>query len=145
MILDSDFPLILEKAFITSTFPIQNTFSIFPKETFRLNTKNEIINYKDIQDFCKNLIYEKISSKNEKILNNYFKKDEFNNQYFILGYFNKKFEVTKFCIWYNHKNKEIYFKNNEKENKIKLALSFDNNISNEFILIALRYCYEFKE
>ena len=64
---------------------------------------------------------------------------------FILGYFNIKFEVTKFCIWYNHKNKEIYFKNNEKENKIKLALSFDNNISNEFILIALRYCYEFKE
>ena len=125
----------LTHSFITSTFPIQNSFSILPPEIFATDHKNKLINYDEIKSIQKKLINIKLSEKNKKILNTLF----CNNEYIVLGYFEKKFNVSKYCLWYDKSNKEIYYKNSLIEFNITKDLTFDNNEKNDnFVLIGLK-------
>ena len=130
---DYNFPFNLERAFITRNFPIQNSFSILPPEKFETNN-NKIILYDEIKSIQKNLIYIKISGENEKILNKYFSK----NEYFVLGYFKQKFDVNKYCFWYDKSKEEIYFKNFLGEIILDKKLFFDIGNTDNFVLIGVK-------
>ena len=56
-----------------------------------------------------------------------------------MGYFEEKFNVSKYCLWYDKSNKEIYYKSSLIEFNITKDLTFDNNEKNDnFVLIALK-------
>jgi len=131
---DYNFPFNLERSFITKNFPIQNSFSILPPEKFETNN-NKLILYDEIKSIQKNLIYIKISEENENILNKCFGV----NEYFILGYFKDKFDVTKFCFWYDKQKEEIYYKNSLNETVLSKKLIFDSKEStDDSVLIGLK-------
>ena len=125
----------LERSFITNNFPIQNSFSILPPEKFETNNKNKLIFYNEIKSIQKNLINIKISEQNEKILNKCFGV----NEYYVLGYFKQKFNVTKYCLWYDKSKKEIYYKNSIEEITLSKNLIFDNKENTDnFVLFGLK-------
>ena len=131
---DYNFHFNLEHSFITNNFPIHNSFSILPPEKFETNNKNKLIFYNEIKSIQKNLITIKISEENEKILNKYFS----SNEYFVLGYFDKKFDVTKYCLWYDKSKEEIYYKNFSGENILSEKLIFDKENTDNFVLIGAK-------
>ena len=132
---DYNFDFNLDLSFITNTFPIQNSFSILPPEKFETKKNNKLISYKEIKSLQNKLIYLKISEENEKILNKCFGV----NEYFILGYFMQKFNVTKYCLWYDKKKKEIHYKNSLNEIILPKKLIFDNKKNTgDFVLIGLK-------
>ena len=125
----------LTHSFITNTFPIHNSFSILPPEIFATDNKNKLINYDKIKSVQKKLININLSEENEKILN----KCLCDNKYIILGYFEDKFNVTKYCLWYDKNNKEIYYKSSLIEINLSKELIFDNNEKTDnFVLIGLK-------
>ena len=125
---------------ITSKFPFQNTFTILPKKKFeKIRNSDELANYTELRNIGKNFIYEKLSIENEKKLNKYFYFENIKNEYILLDYFDKRFEVTDKCFWYDNKDKIVFYKNNTKENEIKLDLDFKENEPKRFILIAHKY------
>ena len=75
-----------------------------------------------------------LSGENEKILNTYFSK----NEYFVLGYFKQKFDVNKYCLWYDKSNEEIYYKNFLGEIILDKKLRFDNRNTHNFVLIGIK-------
>jgi len=131
---DDNFTFNLERSFITNNFPNQNSFSILPTEKFETNNNNQLIFYDEIKSIQKNLIYIKISGENEKILNTYFSK----NEYFVLGYFKQKFNVTKYCFWYDKSKEEIYYKNFLGEFFLDKKLFFDIGNTDNFVLIGVK-------
>ena len=132
---DFSIPFNLKHAFITNTFPIQNSFSILPSEKFETNDKNKLIFYEEIKAFQKEITTKEISKENENILNKCFGE----NEYTVLGYFKNKFNVTKYCIWYDKENKQIYYTNFSKEHILFKELIFDNNEpTDNFVLIGIK-------
>ena len=122
-------------SFITDTFPIQNSFSILPPEIFETDNENKLINYDIIESIQKRLINAKLSEENERILN----KCIYDNKYIVLGYFDKKFDVTKYCLWYDKSKKEIYYKSSLLEINLSKNLIFDNNEKTDnFVLIGVK-------
>ena len=137
---DPKIPFKLDDSLITSKFPFQNTFTILPKKKFeKIRNSDELANYTELRNIGKNFIYEKLSIENEKKLNKYFYFENIKNEYILLDYFDKRFEVTDKCFWYDNKDKIVFYKNNTKENEIKLDLDFKENEPKRFILIAHKY------
>ncbi len=140
MTFDSKIPFKLDDSLITSKFPFHNTFSILPKKKFeKSRNSDELANYTELRNIGKNFKYEKLSIENEKKLNTYLNCANIKNEYILLDYFNKRFEVTDNCFWYDNKYKIVYYKNNSKENEIKLDLDFKENETKRYILIAHKY------
>ena len=125
----------LTHSFITNTFPIHNSFSILSPEIFITDNKSNLINYEEIKSIQNRLINIKLSEENEIILN----KCLCDNEYIILGYFEKKFDVTKYCLWYDQNKNEIHYKGSLLEINLSKYLFFDNNEKTDnFILIGLK-------
>jgi len=130
---DYNFTFNLDNSFITNNFPIHNSFSILPPEKFETNNKNKLILYDEIKSIQKKLVTIKISEENEKILDQYFSI----NEYFVLGYFNKKFNVNRYCLWYDKNKEEIQYKYSSREIILSNKLIFDKNTDN-FVLIGAK-------
>ena len=125
----------LTHSFITNTFPIHNSFSILSPEIFITDNKSNLINYDEIKSIQNRLINIKLSEENEIILN----KCLCDNEYIVLGYFEKKFNVTKYCLWYDKNKNEIHYKGSLLEINLSKHLFFDNNEKTDnFILIGLK-------
>ena len=125
----------LSNSLITENFPIQNSFSIFPPEKFTTNKDGTLVLYDEIKSFQKKLKNIKLSEENEKILNEFFGV----NEYIVLGFFTNKFNISKYCLWYDKAKKEISYKNSSKEKLLYNELNFDNNENTyNFVLIGLK-------
>ena len=109
-----------DKTFITNDFPFHNSFTILPKNFFKLKNGNfEKLDY--IEKIQKSLSFQKISDKIQKKLNKIFlnkhelAKNE-KNEFFIYGNFDGIFEVnSSYCRWL--KNDDLYFYCPKKKNK----------------------------
>ena len=134
---DPNYPFDLKSSLITKIFPVQNIFSILPQEKFKMNNNQFIFN-NEIQKIKENFIYTKISGENETKLNNYLYQKQSTNEYFILGYFDEKFDVTKFCLWYDKNNREIDYKNGLKQVILQKELKFQEYEKPNFVLIGLK-------
>ena len=99
---------------------------------------NQFIFNNEIQKIKENFIYTKISGENETKLNNYLYQKQSTNEYFILGYFDEKFDVTKFCLWYDKNNREIDYKNGLKQVILQKELKFQEYEKPNFVLIGLK-------
>ena len=126
----------LSNSLITKNFPIQNSFSILPPEKFKTNNDNTLTFYDEIKSFQKKLEYLKLSKENEKILKEFFGV----NEYIVLGFFKKKFNITKYGLWYDKVNKIISYKNSSKEKLLYKEMDFnDNENTDNFVLIGLKH------
>ena len=132
---NSKFSFNLSNSLITKNFPIQNSFSILPPEKFKTNKDNTLALYDEIKSFQQNLKYMKLSKENAKILNQFFGI----NEYIVLGFFNNKFNISKYGLWYDKDKKEISYKNSSREKTFFKELVFNNNENTEnFVLIGLK-------
>ena len=149
---NADIPFNLNDCFITDKFPFHNYFSILPKDKSKFNKildnndYNKIIQYKKLFTF--------ISIKNDIInelkwifkINN--KSSIFNpdNDYAIFGFFNEIKDFSKkYCIWYNNKEKKIYYYEDDNIKTFDKYFDFsDVNLENkEWILICSKYKYKY--
>ena len=125
----------LSNSFITKNFPIQNSFSILPPEKFKTNNDNTLTFYDEIKSFQKKIENIKLSKENEKILKEFFGI----NEYIVLGFFKKKFNITKYGLWYDKVNKIIIYKNSSVEKRLYKEMDFnDYENTNNFVLIGLK-------
>ena len=125
----------LSNSFITKNFPIQNSFSILPPEKFKTNNDNTLTFYDEIKSFQKKIENIKLSKENEKILKEFFGI----NEYIVLGFFKKKFNITKYGLWYDKVNKIIIYKNSSVEKRLYKEMVFnDYENTNNFVLIGLK-------
>ena len=77
----------------------------------------------------------KLSKENEKILKEFFGI----NEYIVLGFFKKKFNITKYGLWYDKVNKIIIYKNSSVEKRLYKEMVFnDYENTNNFVLIGLK-------
>ena len=149
---NSDIPFNINDCFITDKFPFHNYFSILPKDKSKFNKfldnddYNKIIQYKKLFTF--------IPIKNDIIkelkwifkINNKSGTFNPNNDYAIFGFFNEIKDFSrKYCIWYNDKEKKIYYYENDKIKTFDKNFDFsDVNLENkEWILICSKYKYKF--
>jgi len=147
-----DKPFNLNDCLITNNFPFHNCFSIVSEDKFKFknildeNNYDEIIKYKSLFTFqsIKNTIKNDLKwtfkvGKKSKLF-------DINNDYAIFGFFNemKKFS-NKFCIWYNCKQKIIYYYDNGIIKTISnknYDFSDVNTENKEWILICSKYKYK---
>ena len=144
-------PFNLNDCFITDKFPFHNYFSLLPEDKFKfgknldINNYNKIIKYKKLFTF----IPIKIDIINQlkwifKIKN---KSNQFNpnNDYAVFGFFDEMKDFSKkFCIWYNVKEKKIYYYEDDNIQTISKEFDFtDINLEKkEWILICSKYKYQ---
>ena len=62
------------------------------------------------------------------------------NEYIVLGFFKKKFNITKYGLWYDKVNKIIIYKNSSMEKRLYKEMDFnDYENTNNFVLIGLKH------
>ena len=144
---DENIPLNLENCLITETFPFHNYFSLLPKEYFNFEDNIDNNNYDEIKKYKDIFTFIPINRNKQKTLSSYFKVkiNKKKNEFAIFGFFDKKENFSeKFCIWYNTKNKKIFYYENESFG-LKLNFSKINKDKKEWILICSKYQYVFEE
>ena len=150
MIFSNERPFNLKECLITKNFAFHNCFSILPENKFNFenimdNNYEEIIKYKDKFTFIP------LSDENQNILKWHFgiigQVMDVNNEFAIFGYFDKIEDFSKkFCIWYNIKEKKIYYYVNDNLKSIEEKNFNLNCIDSEkkgFILICAKYKYKY--
>ena len=149
---NDNIPFNLDDCFITDKFPFHNYFSILPENKFEFGNKLDINNYKEIIKYKKlfTFIPIKIDIINQlkwlfKIKN---KSNLFNpnNDYAVFGFFDEMEDFSKkFCLWYNVKEKNIYYYEDENIKTISKEFDFSdiNSEKKEWILICSKYKYKY--
>ena len=135
-----------EKTLITDKFPVQSAFSILPEKEFAMNDIR-LINYEDIKNFQKQLIYEDIDESLKLLINEFFEtkqdlgKDD-KNEFYLFGHFDELIEINNsFCIWFDNKDFSLYYKENNIY--IKIGKKYSNKLSDKnFSLICSKYSIE---
>ena len=141
-------PFNLNDCLITKKFPFHNYFSILPDSKFESLEDNydEIIKYKNLFTFIP------IKGENENKLKLIFKINNKsslfnpNNKYAIFGFFDKIQDFSKkFCIWYNVKEKKIYYYKNDDIKSTEKEFDFNdaNSEKKEWVSICSKYKYKY--
>ena len=142
-------PFNLNDCLITKKFPFHNYFSISPDSKFESLEDNydEIIKYKNLFTFIP------IKGENENKLKWIFKINNKssslfnpNNEYAIFGFFDNIQDFSKkFCIWYNVKEKKIYYYKNDDIKSTEKEFDFNdaNTEKKEWVLICSKYKYKY--
>ena len=139
-----DGPVFNDNTLITRSFPIHTSFSILPKEMFKIKD-GKLCNYNYIKDIQNKLLYEKIEDTLNILLNKFFKPvydfdENDKNEFFLFGNFDEVFKVNNsFSIWFN--NNDLFLYTYDKNDKcIKLELKYSKKLSNKkYSLICSKY------
>ena len=147
--IDSNKDIFNDKTFITSTFPIQSSFSILPQSTFKIYNKN-LLKKEYIKNFQKSLIYENIDEKLKTLINELFENSiklpsNGENEYYIFGHFDNIIEVNNsFCIWFDNNDYQFYY--NEENSYKKFNKKYYKKLSDKkFSLICSKYAIKKKD
>ena len=134
-----------DKSLITKEFPVHSSFSILPKEKFKINSNGVIEKMEEIIKFEKEIKFTEISEEFKIRINQLFKPKDNKinseeNEFLIVGNFNKKIDVNnRFCFWFDNNQLLIIYR--DKDNKeVNIKLDIANKLSNlNYTLICSKY------
>ena len=147
--IDSKNDIFNNKSFITYNFPVQSSFSILPKNIFKIYNK-KLLQREYIEKFQQSLIYENIDEELKTLINELFENSielpsNDKNEYYIFGHFDKIIEVNNtVCIWFDNNSSQFYY---YQENCYKkFNKKYDKKLSGKnFTLICSKYAIKKKD